>query len=166
MPEWEAIDWVFEDAWLAFGSPTVDRKQVRGLIAEGNGAISPIADANAPIALGVLNGSVIGLPFVAAYTEADADVPLEVQRNTAHDIVRARLCWTDDVDELETNGGGCWVAAGNLEVSADGCQIWSPIVQSDNEGGTLFRPAPGTYDVEVFDADGDLLGLRITKAAI
>lgn len=99
-------------------------------------------------------------------TMADCPLPVEVRRNDEGVIIAARMCFTDDVDEIEGN----WEEAGILVLAGGRCVACDP----DCEGAGFhldFDVSPGSYVVNVFrhtDPDGrlDVLGLNVTLKGI
>ena len=94
MDKWESLTKMAYDSYLGFGDAATPRKTYRDLFHEcpTNGRIYDYTG--------------IGYQAIACFTEADDPVPVEMHRNRAGAIERARLCWTNDVDELDQAGEG------------------------------------------------------------
>jgi hypothetical protein len=97
-------------------------------------------------------------------TMVDCPLPVEVRRDGNGQIVAARMCFTDDVDDIE----GSWVQVGELDLGNGQCVACDP----DCDGSSYrlsFAVCPGVYTAAVFEhlySDGvvDVLGLSISLA--
>jgi len=147
--EWEQLIWIGHDSYLAIADTAVPAaKQFQALQAtniEGR----------------VIDATKNGIPVVAAFTEADDDVPVEIRRNDNGVAISLRLCWTNDVDDLDKTGDGHWNEVGELRLPKGSCVVWDPH-HSEIEDGVVVHLAPGDFAVEAFNSAGDCLGLRIS----
>jgi hypothetical protein len=146
-PTWEELVWIGHEAYLGFADGDIEPSLYTSALQASR------ADG------GLVDGAFADLPLVVCYTEADADVPVEVQRDAAGIIIAARMCWTDDVDELDGNGGGEWRDAGLLRIESGSCRAWDPVHAFS---GYTFELRPGSYTAQTFvTEENDSLGLRI-----
>jgi hypothetical protein len=110
---WEELIWIGHDSYLAIADAALPAaKQFEALQAtsiEGR----------------VIDATMNGVAVVAAFTEADDNVPVEVQRKGKR-IVALRLCWTTDVDELDESGEGQWREVAMLPLPKGSCVVWTP----------------------------------------
>jgi hypothetical protein len=100
--------------------------------------------------------------FVYQSTMEDCPLPVEGRRDNMGQIVAARMCFTNDVDEIEGN----WVHIGVLDLHDGRCTACDPSCEGDQYHLAL-EMMPGRYNASVFEypmLDGrwDVLGLRIT----
>ena len=145
---WETLDWIGHDSYLAIGDASIPApKQFEALQATD-------------IEARVIDATKNGVAVVAAFTEADDNVPVEVQRNDQGKVISLRLCWTADLDELDDNGGGNWSKLTTLPLPRGACSVWDPF-HGNIENGYVLDLEPSTYVVEVFYAEGDCLGMRL-----
>lgn len=93
------------------------------------------------------------LSLVAAFTEADDNVPVEVRRDHGSQIVSLRLCWTTDVDGSEDNGEGSWNTLTTLALPEGACIVWDPF-HGDIDNGYVVDVKPSDYVVEAFYTEG------------
>lgn len=149
---WEEIQLIGHDSYLGFADASLDRKhylralerfEVSGRLIDGTGAWPP---------------------FIACFTEADDPVPVEAQRDTEGTVCSIRLCWTNDVDELDAQDGQ-WTPVARLPIPSGRCLAWDPRHHLDS-GGYELAVVPGTYEVSAFFTHGDCLGLRIDKVIL
>jgi hypothetical protein len=145
---WEKLDWIEHDSYLGLADADVDR----GRCLEAFDRI--------PITGRVIDATSIAPPFIACFTEADDLVPVEVRRVADRVVTSVRLCWTNDVDDLEADDRGEWEEIGRLPIRSGACLAWDPIHQR-TEGGLVAEVRPGGYRASCFFYDGDCLGLRI-----
>ncbi len=147
--EWEQLIWIGHDSYLAFADTAVPAaKQCEALQAtniEGR----------------VIDATKNGVPVVAAFTEADDNVPVEIRRDDAGSVVSLRLCWTTDVDDLDQSGEGAWHTVADLPLPNGSCVVWDPF-HGEIEKGAVVQLIPGDFAVEIFNTGGDCLGLRIS----
>lgn len=135
MADWTTIGWISQDRFLAFAEASIDRNMFRSA---------------------VLDGVQVDSGFVACFTDCDDDVPVEVQHDD--DVVRsARLCWTNDVDDLDGESGA-WIEIASLALGGT-CLAVDPV----HFEGMTFEVAPGTWLAQAFYVDGDCLGLKISQ---
>jgi hypothetical protein len=85
-------------------------------------------------------------------------MPVEVLRDDQGDAVAARLCFTDDVDQLD----GLWLAIGHLDITLGRCLACDPY-RTDPYYRLLFPLKPGSYVAEMFEYGDDVLPLRIRR---
>ena len=138
---WETLDWIGHDSYLAIGDASIPApKQFEALQATD-------------IEARVIDATKSGVAVVAAFTEADDNVPVEVQRNGQGKVISLRLCWTADVDELDDNGGGNWSRLTTLPLPRGACSVWDPF-HGKIENGYVLDLEPSTYVVEVFSGGG------------
>lgn len=109
----------------------------------------------------VIDATKDGIPIVAAFTEADDNVPVEIRRDDEGSVVSLRLCWTTDVDDLDQSGEGAWHKVAVLPLPKGSCVVWDPF-HGDIENGAVVHLMPGDFSVEAFNTVGDCLGLRIS----
>jgi hypothetical protein len=142
---WQEVGWIGVDsATCAFGDADI----------LGDEATLDPAD-------GVDQDGNVGPPasLVVCSTRADFDLPVEVLHDDRGVAAAARLCFTDDVDQLD----GEWRAVGQLDVTLGRCLACDPY-GTDHYYRLIFPMKPGSYLAEVFDFDGDVLALRIRSA--
>lgn len=146
---WEQLTWIGHDSFLAIADVAVPAaKQVEALRATN-------------IEYRLIDATKNGISVVAAFTEAVEDVPVEVRRDDHGTVVSLRLCWTNDVDDLDNAGDGYWHEVAELRFTKGSCVVWDPY-HGDIEDGVVVRLVPGDFAVETFDSAGDCLGLRIS----
>ena len=142
--------------WRTFAWISIDR----GAVCVGDGAFVPatIADGLASDADVVVAPA--GEQFALLWTKADIDAPVEVRRRDGA-IVEARVCITDDVDEL----AGTWTRYGSLDLGPV-CVVGDPF-STGEQARTTLDIVPGQYDIDVLeltDALGtDLMGIRLRR---
>ena len=146
---WEQLVWIGHDSYLAFADGSNDRSRCRAAIHDLR------LDGR------VIDGTHEAHPFIACFTEADDDVPVEVQRDMDGNVVAARLCWTYDVDDLDGSEGE-WRDVGRLRIRSGSCLALDPVHHVD-AGGHLFEMSRGTYRAQGFYTRGDCLGLRLVR---
>lgn len=144
--EWRGARWIGHDDWIAIGDAGIDPQ-----------VYLEVLDRLA-LAGKVLNGTPDGYPVVACITDSDANLPVEIAADTAGEIEAVRVCWTVDVDKVD----GRWSYVGRLSISSGRCRVWDPRHHLDDQGHVV-QVRPGFYKVEMFEFDGDTLGLRIRK---
>src|SRR5688500_8004134 len=111
MSEWETLGWVGHDSYLAIGNASISAlKQFHALQATD-------------IQNRVIDATQQGISVIAAFTEADDNVPIEVRRDHRGQIVSLRLCWTTDVDELDGSGDGSWQTSTTLLLPKGSCVV-------------------------------------------
>ena len=142
--EWRDVRWIGHDGWIAIGDAGID-PQVYLEALDGLAFIGRI-----------LNGTPEGYPVVACVTESDANLPVEVAPDTTGEIEAVRVCWTDDVDRVD----GRWIYVGRLSLSSGRCRVWDPRHHLADQGHVV-EMRRGFYKLELFEFDGDTLGLRI-----
>ncbi len=109
------------------------------------------------------------LPFLRAlpsghgmiYGLAECDgLPVEIGRRENR-VVAARLEFTNDLAQIEAQGGGRWTELGRLRVDAD-ATVACDKKQQHLAGWMLPVPIPGGwYVAEAFETDDDHLGVRL-----
>lgn len=150
MNGWTTLGWVGHDSYLAIADTAVPAaKQFEALQATD-------------IAKRVIDATGDGV--IAAFTEADENVPVEVQRDGQDKIVSLRLCWTTDVDKLDGRGEGWWGEVGSLPLPKGSCVVWDPF-HGEISDGLVVDVQPGDYRVEAFYTESDCLGIRIVSSA-
>jgi hypothetical protein len=98
------------------------------------------------------------------YADASCDgLPVEIGTVDGC-IVAARLEFTYDVDELDSAGEGCWVSRGSLRIGDEGAVALDKKHQHVEGWTHRIALAPGRYDAEIFDWEGDCLGIRLVAA--
>jgi hypothetical protein len=94
--------------------------------------------------------------LVLQNTREDCSLPVEIVPQPGALPRAARMCFTDDVDDLQ----GTWTEIGQLTLLDGRCVASDPYC-----GGPFYRfyfdLTPGRYVAEAFDFEGDVLGLRI-----
>jgi hypothetical protein len=105
-----------------------------------------------------------GVPLIAVTTMEDAEYPVEVIRSRRV-TKAARVCFTNDVDELEQAGEGLWKPAGEVVITSGSCVVGDPFCRGAVYQ-VFFPLKPGTYAVEVFvwkpgTRNADRLGIRL-----
>jgi hypothetical protein len=105
-----------------------------------------------------------GLPLIAYVIMEDGGMQVEVIRDAAGAVVAARMCATNDVDEV----AGVWRNAGELDIASGRCLAADPYCSAKDAYRFEFDVSPGRYVAEVFDWTGDdgghdCLALRILK---
>lgn len=148
MNEWATLGWVGHDSYLAIADASVPA-------AEQFEALQAADMQNR-----VIDATANDVAVVAAFTEADENVPVEVQRDGQGKVVSVRLCWTTDVDELDDNGEGSWKRLTTLALPTGACTVWDPF-HGDIENGYVVDVEASNYAVEVFYTEGDCLGMRL-----
>jgi hypothetical protein len=94
MPDrWEELTQIGHDSYLGFGDASTSPEVYYGLF------------QNCTVNGRVLDCTSSGHSAIACFTEADDPVPVEVQLDAAGDVYKARLCWTNDVDDLDGTEG-------------------------------------------------------------
>jgi hypothetical protein len=153
---WESLAWVGVDgATCAFGD------------AEALGATFQLAgDDVDETSFRVMDCTPRGLPLIAYVTMEDGAMELEVIRDATGSIVAARMCATNDVDEVE----GLWRGAGELNIASGRCLAADPYCSAKDPYRVEFDVVPGRYLAEVFDftpEDGgrDCLDLTFASGA-
>jgi hypothetical protein len=146
---WQEVIWISQDGYLAIADTAVPAaKQFEALQASNEAR--------------VIDATKNGVPVVAVLTEADDDVPVEVQRDNEGRVVSLRLCWTTGVDELDESGEGQWYETAMLPLPKGSCVVWDPF-HGDIENGAVIDVLPGDFAVEIFLTDSDCLGLRVSR---
>lgn len=145
--EWEVLRWMEIDAATCMlGDADAFSGEVP--LGRGEGEI-----------IGRLTACVLpGRALAAMNTGGDQDVPVEVLRD-AGEIVAARLCLVNDVDEAP----GVWKLLGELAMESGTAVAADPFCVPSDLYHLTFDVRVGTYVAEVFVAaeDQDALALRI-----
>lgn len=107
-------------------------------------------------------GSVGPFPVAAVGTGGDLDLPIELLRDDAGEVVAARLELVDDVAHL----AGEWAPLNRLELPTGDLAICDPCCSPER-----YWPAidvrPGTWNFEVFDMPGGgILGARVVHESL
>jgi hypothetical protein len=102
-----------------------------------------------------------GIPLIAASTGEDGWFAVELAE-MEDGMPAARVCFTNDVDELEARGEGMWQVAGSLAISSGKCLADDPSYGTRDHAVTFPFPN-GTHRVETFvlNDGSDTLGIRI-----
>jgi len=146
--DWEEIGWINVDAaTVAFGDPVI--------LGEGF-VLSPTVD--------VVGGSPEGFrgTIVMQDTREDCPLPVEVVRGSDGNAVAARMCFTDDVDDLP----GTWKPMAEFTITDGRCVALDPHCRGPSYRFE-FTLRPGRYLAESFeyvdpeDGQQDVLGLLI-----
>jgi hypothetical protein len=144
---WIEIGWIEVDAGtVAFGDPAVldDTFVLAPTVTLSSGALPDLQDA-----------------LVIQETKADCALPVEVIQGKDGTSRAARMCFTDDVDDLQ----GGWREVGTLTITNEKCFASDPYCEGRGYRFEFSLPSGG-YAAEVFDfvyPDGqsDVLGMRI-----
>lgn len=112
----------------------------------------------------VSDGVQTDVPLVVLGTGADLELPVEVVRRGG-EAVAARMCITNDVDEVD----GRWVECGVLEISSGVCAALDPTRAPHAHYRLDFAVTPGRYRAEIFELResgevADRLALRVRLA--
>ena len=145
--DWDAYQNIPHDSYVAFADASVPPARLFKALRE-TGIDGRIVDTTHS-----------GVPLIACFTEADDPLPIEIMRSHAGRASSVRVCWTQDVDDLEGTEGA-WAEVGRLNLDSGLCLIWDPY-HYDVETGSVIDVVKGTYTVEAFYTDSDCLGLRI-----
>lgn len=138
--DWESIQVIGHDTWMALGSADFPRESAKKVISEMG---EEIVNQN------------LTLPFCYHRTGSDAALPVEISKDRqTGETIAVRVCWTDDVDDVN----GTWEAMGQFESGSKG-RAWDPLHHL-NEGGYEFPIQPGLYACQIFILDGDVLAIR------
>lgn len=148
--EWEELGCVGHDGYLAFADAAIPIDEHYEALRK-----SAIDDR-------VMDCTGEGAVAVAAFTEADGDVPVEVLRDEDDFVTAVRLCWTNDVDQLDASGEGAWRYVAELPMESETCLAWDPY-HGNAESGVFVELARGRYAVEAFYTEGDCLALRLIQ---
>jgi hypothetical protein len=81
----------------------------------------------------------------------DGGMKVEILRGAAGAVVAARMCATNDVDEV----GGVWRNAGELDIASGRCLAADPYCSAKDAHRFEFDVSPGRYVAEVFDFTSD-----------
>lgn len=142
--DWESIQQIGHDTWMALGEAGFSRAAARDMMER--------------LDMDRLNAAQT-LPFFSAYTEADGFVPVEVSRDPiSGEVIAARVCWTNDVDEVS----GTWQTVGRIGIWSR-CRAWDPRHHVE-KGGYEFDIRSGEYDCQLFGYESDVLGMRLIPA--
>lgn len=151
--QWEGLGWIdIDGATCAFGDATALGPEFQ-LPGPGEDTSFRVQDHTAE-----------GLALIAYSTMDDGAIDVEGVRDGSGAVAAARMCATNDVDELT----GTWRRAGELDIPSGKCLAADPFCSAKDPYRFEFDVAPGHYVAEVFDftdEDGgkDCLALRIRK---
>ena len=103
---------------------------------------------------------VVGDGYVYQATMVDCPLPVEVRQDEDGRVVEARMCFTDDVDDLQ----GTWARIGRLDLPEGRCVACDPCCDGP-QFRIAFQLKPGRYVARVFehqvDWGLDTLGLSL-----
>ena len=138
--DWESIQQIGHDTWMALGDAGFPRDAAEEMLGR--------------LDLDRLNAAQT-LPFFCAITEADGHVPVEVSRDpNSGEVTAARVCWTNDVDEVTGN----WETVGQIGLNGR-CRAWDP--RHPDYEAHEFAMRAGEYACQVFTCESDVLGMRL-----
>lgn len=145
-----------EDAeWEQIGSIEVDGATVA--IAEAAHLDAIVAARDALVGRRDGSSRSLGIAMVHVCTGVDTLFPVEVAHHDDGSLAGLRVEFVTDVAELD----GVWRSLDSISLTSGECLVADPFCLPD-EVYWLKMPCPtGIFPVEVFEFDGDRLGVRV-----